>query len=182
MPLPPLSLCGRGVGVRGFAPAGELQKGACAPDPSSGRASRVHLPPQRGKGFRLRAHRSRRRPRGCAEPQLPRAVEPQRRVGRGDDDSAAAQARLHGRRESGLGGGVERGRRFVEQPKRAIGDEETGERHAPPLPGREQAGGEIDHMRETDLRQAPPLARRARIGRRAWRRRRRGSRPRSGRL
>ena len=86
-----------------------------------------------------------------------RAVEPQRRVGCGDDDPAAAQAPLHDGREGGLGRCVERGRRFVEQPKRAIGDEETGEGHPPPLPGREQPCGEVDHMRQADARQRVPL-------------------------
>ena len=93
----------------------------------------------------------------CPEPQLFRAFEPKRRVGCGDDDAAAAQVRLHDGRERGLGGGVERGRRLVEQPKRTVGDEKTGERHAPPLSGREQAGGEIDHMRQADPRQRGPL-------------------------
>ena len=78
-------------------------------------------------------------------------------MGCGDDDAAAAQVRLHDGGERGLGCGVERRRRLVEQPQRAMGDEETGERHAAPLPGREQAGGKIDHMGEADPRQRGAL-------------------------
>ena len=43
--------------------------------------------------------------------------------------------------EGALRGGVERGRRLVEQPKRAAGDKQPCERDAALLPGREQRAG-----------------------------------------
>ena len=67
-------------------------------------------------------------------------------MSRGDKDSAALQMRPHDGGKRGLSGGVERGRRLVEQPERALGDKQASERHAPPLSGREQPRGEIDHM------------------------------------
>ena len=64
--------------------------------------------------------------------------------------------------EGGLRGGVERGRRLVEEPERAIGDEEAGKRDAPLLPGRERAHRKVDHMGEAEARErrAARLARR----------------------
>ena len=64
----------------------------------------------------------------------------------GDEDPAVLEVRPHDRRQRGLSGNVERGRRLVEQPERALGDKQASERHAPPLSGREQSRGEIDHM------------------------------------
>ena len=140
------------------------------------RAGRRRPSPARGRG-RGQGARLRRRPK----PQLLRALEPERRVGGGDDDAAAVEMRLHDRGEGGLRGGVERGRRLVEEPERPVGDEEAGERDAPLLPGRERARREIDHMGEADPRERRALASRE-DRRRARRPRRRGSRSRSARL
>ncbi len=56
-------------------------------------------------------------------------------------------------REQTLRGGVERGRRLVEQPQRARGDEQPRERDAPLLPRRERAHREIGDMRQAQPRQ-----------------------------
>ena len=70
----------------------------------------------------------------------------------GDEDSAALEMRPHNVGKRGLSAGVERGRRLVEQPKRALSDKQASERHAPPLSGREQPRREIDHMRASRAR------------------------------
>ena len=67
--------------------------------------------------------------------------------------------RVHDPRKGGLSGGVERGRRLVEQPQRPMGDEKAGERDAPFLAGGEQARGKVDRMRKAEARQRRALAR-----------------------
>jgi hypothetical protein len=64
----------------------------------------------------------------------------------GDEDPAALEMRLHYGGKRDLSGGVECGRRLVEQSKRALSDKQAGKRHAPPLSGREQPRREIDHV------------------------------------
>ncbi len=88
----------------------------------------------------------------------------------------------HDRGEGGLGGGVERGRRLIEEPERPLSDKEPGERDAPLLPGRERARGKVDHMGEADPRERRAGSPRARAPPQARRPRRRGSRSRSARL
>ena len=60
--------------------------------------------------------------------------------------------------EHALRGDVEGGRRLVEEPERAAADEEAGEGHAPPLPGREVGHGQPQRVGEAELGQG--LARR----------------------
>ena len=67
------------------------------------------------------------------------------------------QVRPHDGRKRGLSGGVERGRRLVEQPKRALGHKQASKRHAPPLSGREQPRREIDHMAQAQRRKRGEL-------------------------
>ena len=57
-------------------------------------------------------------------------------------------------------GGIERDLRLVEQPDRARGGEQAGERELPLLPCREQPGGKIGERAETEGQQArrPRLA------------------------
>ena len=94
-----------------------------------------------------------------AEPQLLGAVQSERRVGGGDEDPAASEVRLHDGGKRALSGGVERGRRLVEQPERALGDKQASKRHAPPLSGREQPRREIDHMAKPSARKGRELRR-----------------------
>ena len=77
----------------------------------------------------------------------------------GDEDPAAFEMRPHDGGKRGLSGGVERGRRLVEQPKRALGDKQAGKRHAPPLSGREQPRRKIDHMGQAKRRKRGELRR-----------------------
>ena len=84
-------------------------------------------------------------------------------MGGGDDEAAAAQgaSRMMAVKR-GLGGGVERGRRLVEQPERPVGDQEPGERDAP-LSARRKAAraGKSIACARPSLRQrrAPSVAR-----------------------
>ena len=89
---------------------------------------------------------SRRRFPYGPEPQLLCVRQSERRVGRGDKDSAVFQMCPHDGGKRALRGGVERGRRLVEQPERARGDKQASERHAPALSGGEQPRRKIDHM------------------------------------
>ena len=59
---------------------------------------------------------SRRRVRRRAEPQFLRAIQSEGAMSGGDEDSAALEMRPHDGGERALSGGVERGRRLVEQP------------------------------------------------------------------
>ena len=100
---------------------------------------------------------SRRRFRCDPKPQLLRAIQSERRVNGGDEDPAAFEMRLHDGGKRDLSGGVERGRRLVEQPERTLGDKQASKRHAPPLSGREQPRREIDHMAQTERRKRGEL-------------------------
>src|SRR3546814_479818 len=117
-------------------------------------------PPARTESFRSRRRRDiMRGPRGGADggsrsawtspyllrhtrksghPQLPRALQPQRLVRRGEHDAAFGEMRLDQIRETCLCSSIERRGRLVENPDRTMGDEQLGEGHAPLL-----AGGEI---------------------------------------
>ena len=77
----------------------------------------------------------------------------------GDEDPAAFKMRPHDGGKRDLSGGVERGRRLVEQPKRALGDKQASKRHAPSLSGGEQPRREIDHMAQAKRRERRELRR-----------------------
>ena len=59
-----------------------------------------------------------------------------------------ARWRLEDLAQGLLGGGVEGGGRFVEEPERPVGDEQPGERHPAALPGREIGHGQARGMGE----------------------------------
>ena len=83
-------------------------------------------------------------------------VEPERRMGRGDDEAAAGEVLAHDAGEQPLRRDVERRRRLVEQPERARRDEQPRQRDAALL-----AGGERAHRKIGDMGEAEPLERAA---------------------
>jgi len=76
----------------------------------------------------------------CPEPQFA-ARKTEVCMSGGDDHAAFCQLRRHDLRHQSLGGRVEGGQGLVQEPYRALHDEEPGERHPPSLPGREIAAG-----------------------------------------
>ena len=74
-------------------------------------------------------------------------------MGRGDDEAPGVPMRLHEPVQDRLGGIVEGGERLVEEPDRAIGDEETRERHPPPLAGRQVPDRQAGRVREPQGRE-----------------------------
>ena len=73
-----------------------VRRTASAGDRWGGRPAPAALSRKRAKGRRLS---SRRNPLRRAEPQLPRARQPERRVGRGDHDAAVVEVLAHDRGE-----------------------------------------------------------------------------------
>jgi hypothetical protein len=76
-------------------------------------------------------------------PQFPRIRQPERLVRRGNDDAALVAVRFDQAGEQCVGAGVEGRRRFVEDPDRAVGDQQLGEGEAALLAGGEVAEGEM---------------------------------------
>ena len=76
-------------------------------------------------------------------------------MGGGEDETAGGQVLAHNDGELALRGGVERGRRFVEQPDRPRRDQEPGERDAALL-----AGGQRPRREIGDMGEAEPIERR----------------------
>ena len=77
----------------------------------------------------------------------------------GDEDSAVFKVGPHDGGKRDLSGGVERSRRLVKQPQRALGDQEASKRHASSLARGKQPGREIDHVAQAKRRKRPELRR-----------------------
>ncbi len=83
---------------------------------------------------------------------------------RRDNDSAVREMRGHDVVHQGLSAGVERGRRFVEQPDRPGRDAKFGERGAALLPGRKIGRRQMRDMGEAEFGERFAWARSASIG------------------
>ncbi len=97
-----------------------------------------------------------RRPLARPELEGPRG-QPERRVGRSDDQAAGPEMLAHHSGEQALRSCVERGRGLVEQPQRPPRDEQPRERDSPLLARRQRAHRKIGDMGEAE----PPERRRA---------------------
>src|SRR6266849_3087063 len=82
--------------------------------------------------------------------QLHCPVEPERAMGRRQDQSAATEMGAHEAGQHGLRRGVEGGGRLVQKPDRARRRYQPGERQPAPLPGREVGGRKAGKPIEPD--------------------------------
>ena len=87
------------------------------------------------------------------EPQFGRAVEPDRAMRRGKDQSAAGQMDAHDFAQAFLSCGVKRAGRLVEQPDRTFDGKEPRDRKAAALPGGEIRGRQVGERIKPNRRQ-----------------------------
>ena len=89
-----------------------------------------------------------------AEAKLASGIQPQRRMGRGDHQTAVRQVSVHDAAQPLLRGRVECRRRLVEEPDRPGNRQQPGERETPPLSGRQITGRKIGKLRQAGRLQA----------------------------
>ena len=87
-----------------------------------------------------------------------RLIEPEVAMNGGDEDPAVFKVGPHDDGKRDLSGGVERGRRLVKQPKRALGDEQASKRDASSLARGKQPQPGIDHVAKPSAESAPSCA------------------------
>ena len=122
---------------------------------SSGRRRAPSAPPPPTRAASRRSRRSRaRRRRSSRRSRRPDRAARRAAIGRAAHASPRRssppvdEVRLHEPERARLGGGVERRGRLVEQPERPAGNQKAGQRHAPPLAGREIGDRQSRRMRQ----------------------------------
>ena len=112
-----------------------------------------HVAQAGGERTHVRSPKMAQAEAGAGQPQFARAFEPDRAMGGGEDETALGEVPRHEGGERRLGSGVERGRRFIEQPERPFDGDQARDREPPPLAGGQIGGRQMGDGAKADGRE-----------------------------